>query len=91
MKMFDQINKCPSHDTWKKVGKFGLVASQMGPIKDLKKYCDLAGIKLPSSVDFDNVDYFTESITHEETHRFEQSGYVDGLTAGLNIGLPPVF
>lgn len=47
--------------------------------------------RMPGGIAVDDFDSFHEMIHHEESGRWFTPGYMDGLFAGLNIGLPPVF
>ena len=67
------------------MGEEGVLASQIGPGPWLK------GLKLPGGIKPENFDYFHEMIAHEETARVGTPGFVDGISSGYSIGLPPVF
>lgn len=47
--------------------------------------------RMPGGIAVDDFDSFHEMIKHEESGRWLTPGYCDGLFAGLNIGLPPIF
>lgn len=50
----------------------------------------MKSFKLPGGLKPEEFDYFHELITHKEICRLGAPGFVDGLKAGLVIGLPPV-
>lgn len=66
------------------MGEFGLIAAQIQPGPHLKKY------NLPGNLPWEKFDYFHEAIAHKEICRLGAPGFVDGMKAGLVIGLPPV-
>lgn len=43
----------PSHEMWKKVGKFGILVSRVGKSAMKKEWMDAAGISLPGGVSVD--------------------------------------
>jgi len=81
----EDLGKSPSLELNKKLGAAGVLAAQIGPGPWLQ------GIKLPGGVKPEEFDYFHEMIAHEETARLGTPGFADGITAGLTIGLPPIF
>ncbi|KAI8621039.1 acyl-CoA dehydrogenase/oxidase [Chytriomyces sp. MP71] len=70
---------------FQKMGRFGLLASRIGPGLHLKFVPSL-----PAGVKPEQFDYFHEQIAHEEMSRLGSPGFADGLGAGFCIGLPPV-
>lgn len=78
-------NKPPTAEVYRKMGEFGFLASRIGPGPHLKLVPSL-----PGGVKPEEFDYFHELIAHEEIARIACPGYVDGLGAGMVIGLPPV-
>ena len=56
-------------------------------MRDVVENC---GVELLGGVTVNEFDSLHELIAHEETCRLGVPGYVDGLGAGLVIGLPPV-
>ncbi|KAI7847680.1 acyl-CoA dehydrogenase/oxidase [Circinella umbellata] len=81
----EELNKAPTLELYKFLGEEGVLASQIGPGPWLK------GLKLPGGIKPENFDYFHEMIAHEETARVGTPGFVDGISSGYSIGLPPVF
>ncbi|KAI9332198.1 acyl-CoA dehydrogenase/oxidase [Obelidium mucronatum] len=72
-------------ELYQAMGRFGLLASRIGPGQHLKLVPSL-----PAGVKPDQFDYFHELIAHEEIARLGSPGFADGLGAGFVIGLPPV-
>ncbi|KZT27067.1 acyl-CoA dehydrogenase NM domain-like protein [Neolentinus lepideus HHB14362 ss-1] len=62
-----------------------IIAMRLGPGKHLKGRSLMGGIVKP-----EEFDYFHELIVNLEVGRLGTRGYVDGLLAGIVIGLPPV-
>ncbi|KAG2185997.1 hypothetical protein INT43_002435 [Umbelopsis isabellina] len=81
----EELGKSPSIELNKKLGQTGVLAAQIGPGPWLQ------GRSLPGGVKPEEFDYFHEMIAHEEIARLGTPGYADGITAGLTIGLPPIF
>ncbi|KAJ3325513.1 hypothetical protein HDU76_013160 [Blyttiomyces sp. JEL0837] len=71
-------------EIYQAMGRFGLLASRIGPGAHLK------GFNLPGGVKPEEFDYFHELIAHEEVAAIGSPGFCDGLGAGFVIGLPPV-
>ncbi|KAJ1564472.1 hypothetical protein HK405_014786, partial [Cladochytrium tenue] len=71
-------------ELYQAMGRFGLLASRIGPGPHLKSF------RLPGGVRPEEFDYFHELIAHEEVAAIGSSGFCDGLGAGFVIGLPPV-
>jgi len=78
-------NAPPTDEMFRKLGKFGILASRIGPGEHLK-YAP----SLPGGVKPEEFDYFHELIAHEEVGRLACPGFVDGIGSGMVIGLPPV-
>ena len=74
----------PSKELYLEMGAAGMIAAQIYPGKHLE------GFKLPGGLAASEFDYFHELICHQELNRIGAPGVVDGLKAGLVIGLPPV-
>lgn len=81
----EDLGKSPTLELNKKLGAAGVLAAQIGPGPWLQ------GLNLPGGVKPEEFDYFHEMIAHEETARLGTPGFADGITAGLTIGLPPIF
>ncbi|KAG2189419.1 hypothetical protein INT44_004561 [Umbelopsis vinacea] len=81
----EDLGKSPTIELNKKLGAAGVLATQIGPGPWLQ------GLNLPGGVKPEEFDYFHEMIAHEETARLGTPGFADGITAGLTIGLPPIF
>ncbi|KAJ3241882.1 hypothetical protein HDU81_009744 [Chytriomyces hyalinus] len=72
-------------ELFQKMGRFGLLASRIGPGPHLKFVPSL-----PAGIKPEQFDYFHEQIAHEEMSRLGSPGFADGLGAGFCIGLPPL-
>lgn len=72
-------------DVIDKMAETNIIAMRIGPGKHLKGRTLLGGIVKP-----EEFDYFYEGILHAELARVSSRAVVDGLLAGLVIGLPPV-
>lgn len=86
----DENGEHPTQEVYELLGKNGLLVARMpkGPwMLDVVESC---GVELLGGVNVNEFDSFHELIAHEETCRLGVPGYVDGLGAGLVIGLPPV-
>lgn len=81
----DNAGRLPKDKIWKALGAAGFHAVNLPPNKYIGKYAEALG-----GVGADEFDYFHEMIHHVEMHKLALPGYVDGLTAGHMIGLPPV-
>lgn len=68
-----------------KLAETNIIAMRLGPGKHLKGRTLMGGIVKP-----EEFDYFHESIIHTEIGRTCSRAVVDGMLAGLVIGLPPV-
>ncbi|KAJ3135200.1 hypothetical protein HK100_002971 [Physocladia obscura] len=72
-------------ELYQKMGRFGLLASRIGPGSHLKFVPSL-----PAGIKPEQFDSFHELIAHEEIARLGSPGFADGLGSGLVIGLPPI-
>lgn len=68
-----------------KMSKTNIIAMRLGPGKHLQGRSLMGGLVKP-----EEFDYFHESIIHAELARVSSRAVVDGLLAGLVIGLPPI-
>ncbi|KAF6762502.1 acyl-CoA dehydrogenase [Ephemerocybe angulata] len=68
-----------------KMAEANIIAMRLGPGKHLQGRTLMGGIVKP-----EEFDYFYEGIVHAELARVSSRAVVDGLLAGLVIGLPPV-
>lgn len=62
-----------------------IISMRLGPGKHLKGRILMGGIVKP-----EEFTYFHEAILHQELARVTSRAVVDGMLAGLVIGLPPV-
>ncbi|EAU80545.1 acyl-CoA dehydrogenase [Coprinopsis cinerea okayama7 len=74
-----------SQEVVDKMAELNIIAMRLGPGKHLKGRTLMGGIVQP-----EEFDYFYEGIVHQELARVSSRAVVDGLLAGLVIGLPPV-
>mmetsp|Transcript_41271 Transcript_41271/g.90025 ORF Transcript_41271/g.90025 Transcript_41271/m.90025 type:complete len:517 (+) Transcript_41271:60-1610(+) len=75
----------PSEEVFHAMGEEGFLAARIGPGEHLKLVP-----RLPGGVKPEEFDYFHEGIVHEEIARLATPGFIDGMGAGMVIGLPPV-
>lgn len=68
-----------------KMSETNIIAMRLGPGKHLQGRSLMGRIVKP-----EEFDYFHESIIHAELARVSSRAVVDGLLAGLVIGLPPI-
>ncbi|EFP82580.2 uncharacterized protein PGTG_08776 [Puccinia graminis f. sp. tritici CRL 75-36-700-3] len=80
----EQTGKRPTQELVDLMAKEHLNAMRLGPGKHLH------GLTLPAGLKGENFDYFHELIIIQELSRMGTPGYLDGLLAGMVIGLPPV-
>ncbi|CAK9051024.1 Acyl-CoA dehydrogenase apdG (Aspyridones biosynthesis protein G), partial [Durusdinium trenchii] len=73
-----------------KLGQSGVMASRMGPGHWMDELGQL-GISVPGGINPKEIDYFHESIAHQEIARIGLPGFVDGLGAGYLISAPAVY
>lgn len=81
-------NEDPPQEAYLLMGKSGMMAARMGPsvisfVKEMK-------MSLPGGIAPDELDYFTRYIVNNEFYGNMPMGLVDGISAGINIGLPPI-
>jgi alkylation response protein AidB-like acyl-CoA dehydrogenase len=81
----DASGKRISQEVVDKMAEVNIMAMRLGPGKHLKGRSLMGGIVKP-----EEFDYFYEGIVHAELARVSSRAVVDGLLAGLVIGLPPV-
>jgi alkylation response protein AidB-like acyl-CoA dehydrogenase len=84
----DANNEDPPKDAFIEMGRTGLIAARMG--KSVSEFVKNLKIKLPAGISPDELDYFTRYIVNCEFNVNIPPGLSDGLSAGVNIGLPPV-
>jgi len=82
----EENDRPPSAELYRKLGAAGILTARIGPGPHVK----MLAIPLPGGVKPEEFDYFHELIAHEEISRLGLPSLVDGLGAGLVIGLPPV-
>ncbi|RDB15501.1 Acyl-CoA dehydrogenase [Hypsizygus marmoreus] len=81
----EESGKRISQEVVDKMSEANIIAMRLGPGKHLKGRTLMGGIVKP-----EEFDYFHEAIVHAELARVSSRAVVDGLLAGLVIGLPPV-
>ncbi|KAH9483021.1 Acyl-CoA dehydrogenase apdG [Psilocybe cubensis] len=81
----EESGKRISQEVVDKMAETNIIAMRMGPGKHLKGRTLMGGIVKP-----EEFDYFHEGIIHAELARVSSRAVVDGLLAGLVIGLPPI-
>ncbi|KAG5341015.1 hypothetical protein C0989_012219 [Termitomyces sp. Mn162] len=74
-----------SQEVVDKMSKANIIAMRLGPGKHLKGRTLLGGVIKP-----EEFDYFHEGIIHAELARVSSRAVVDGLLAGVVIGVPPI-
>ena len=84
----DANNEDPPNEAYLAMGRAGLIAARMG--KSVAPFVKKMGITLPGGITADELDYFTRYIVNCEFNVNVPPGLSDGLSAGVNIGLPPV-
>eukprot|EP00240_Pyramimonas_obovata_P002298 CAMPEP_0118924594 /NCGR_PEP_ID=MMETSP1169-20130426/2660_1 /TAXON_ID=36882 /ORGANISM="Pyramimonas obovata, Strain CCMP722" /LENGTH=522 /DNA_ID=CAMNT_0006865721 /DNA_START=158 /DNA_END=1726 /DNA_ORIENTATION=- len=82
----DEAGKEPSLEIYQKMGQAGILSGRVGPGDHLK----FPGVATPNGIPPEKFTYFHEMIVHEELSRLGCPGLIDGLGAGMIIGLPPV-
>ncbi|KAI7937667.1 hypothetical protein MJO28_015214 [Puccinia striiformis f. sp. tritici] len=80
----EQTGKHPTQELVDLMAKEHLNAMRIGPGYHLH------GLTLPAGLKGEDFDYFHELIIVQELARLGAPGYLDGLLAGMVIGLPPV-
>ncbi|KAF8966403.1 peroxisomal acyl-CoA-dehydrogenase [Flammula alnicola] len=81
----EESGKKISQEVVDKMAQTNIIAMRLGPGRHLKGRTLMGGI-----VKSEEFDYFHEAIIHAELARVSSRAVVDGLLAGLVIGLPPV-
>lgn len=81
----DEGGKKISQEVVDKMAEVNIIAMRLGPGKHLKGRNLMGGIVKP-----EEFDYFHEAIIHNELARVCSRSVVDGMLAGLVIGLPPI-
>ncbi|KDR74525.1 hypothetical protein GALMADRAFT_71018 [Galerina marginata CBS 339.88] len=81
----EESGKKISQEVVNKMAEANIIAMRLGPGKHLHGRSLIGGIVKP-----EEFDYFHEGIIHAELARVSSRAVVDGLLAGLVIGLPPV-
>ncbi|KAJ3536401.1 hypothetical protein NMY22_g6052 [Coprinellus aureogranulatus] len=74
-----------SQEVVDKMAEANIIAMRLGPGKHLQGRTLMGGLVKP-----EEFDYFYEGIVHQELARVSSRAVVDGLLAGLVIGLPPI-
>lgn len=86
----DLKGEYPTRELQMKLGQSGVMASRMGPGHWMDELGQL-GISVPGGINPKEIDYFHESIAHQEIARIGLPGFVDGLGAGYLISAPAVY
>ncbi|GLB33299.1 putative acyl-CoA dehydrogenase, N-terminal domain [Lyophyllum shimeji] len=81
----EESGKRISQEVVDKMAEANIIAMRLGPGKHLKGRKLLGGVVTP-----EEFDYFHEGIIHAELARVSSRAVVDGLLAGLVIGVPPI-
>ncbi|KAG6853175.1 hypothetical protein C0991_006353, partial [Blastosporella zonata] len=81
----EESGKRISQEVVDKMSEANIIAMRLGPGKHLHGRTLLGGVVQP-----EEFDYFHEGIVHAELARVSSRAVVDGLLAGLVIGVPPV-
>ncbi|KAF8075887.1 peroxisomal acyl-CoA-dehydrogenase [Lyophyllum atratum] len=81
----EESGKRISQEVVDKMGEANIIAMRLGPGKHLQGRTLLGGVVKP-----EEFDYFHEGIVHSELARVSSRAVVDGLLAGLVIGVPPI-
>lgn len=84
----DENNEDIPSEAFLSMGKSGMIAARIGP--PAAPFVRKLGIQLPGDISPDELDYFVESICNSQASSIFAHGVSDGLSAGLNIGLPPI-
>ena len=82
----EDLNEDPPHEAFLAMGAAGKLAARIGP--SAAPFCQNA--KLPADIAADEIDYFTRYMVNQEFYRNLPPGLADGVSAGINIGLPPI-
>ncbi|KAF5371965.1 hypothetical protein D9615_008065 [Tricholomella constricta] len=81
----EESGKRISQEVVDQMSEANIMAMRLGPGKHLKGRTLLGGVVKP-----EEFDYFHEGIIHAELSRVSSRAVVDGLLAGLVIGVPPI-
>ncbi|KAF5321250.1 hypothetical protein D9619_001152 [Psilocybe cf. subviscida] len=81
----EESGKKISQEVVDKMAETNIIAMRLGPGKHLQGRTLMGGIVKP-----EEFDYFHEAIIHAELSKVSSRAVVDGLLAGLVIGLPPI-
>ncbi|KAG6834998.1 hypothetical protein H0H93_005701, partial [Arthromyces matolae] len=81
----EESGKRISQEVVDKMSEANIIAMRLGPGKHLQGRILLGGVVKP-----EEFDYFHEGIIHAELARVSSRAVVDGLLAGLVIGVPPI-
>ncbi|KAF8803918.1 peroxisomal acyl-CoA-dehydrogenase [Phlegmacium glaucopus] len=81
----EETGKRISQEVVDKMSDTNIISMRLGPGKHLQGRRLMGGIVKP-----EEFDYFHEAIIHAELARASSRAVVDGLLAGLVIGLPPI-
>ena len=84
----DENNEDIPKEAFEAMGKSGMIAARIGP--PAAPFVKQLGIQLPGGISANELDYFVESICNYQASSILTHGVADGLSAGLNIGLPPI-
>jgi len=81
----EENGKTISQEVFDKLAETNVIAMRLGPGKHLQGRTLMGGLVRP-----EEFDYFHEAIVHAELARVSSRAVLDGIQAGLVIGLPPV-
>ena len=84
----EENNEDIPNEAFLAMGRSGMIAARMGP--PAAPFVRQLGLPLPGGISADELDYFVESICNNQASAIFPHGVSDGLSAGLNIGLPPI-
>ena len=79
-------NEDPPHEAFLAMGAAGILAARIGP--SAAPFAQT--MNLPGGIKPDEIDYFTRYMVNQEFYRNLTPGLADGVSAGINIGLPPI-
>jgi len=86
-----KTNKTPPLSLFQKLGKAGLLATQLAPSPEVSAIMKANGVPTaPGGIPWEEYDIFMEKICHEEHARVGVPGYADGITAGYSISAPTI-
>jgi alkylation response protein AidB-like acyl-CoA dehydrogenase/predicted heme/steroid binding protein len=84
----EENNEDVPNEAFLAMGRSGMIAARIGPCA--APFVKQLSIPLPGGISPDELDYFVESICNNQASSILPHGVCDGLSAGLNIGLPPI-